>query len=562
MPALNVNDPHVDLPALVVHDGITCDICSSTPLRGPRFKCLHCPDFDMCAACHNAHATRILRTMEARAGGAPFDGDAAPLHDHDHLFACIVAPLGMLDLKPLDPALVNMQAAQAHLPTPPAPETAIPSIQVAARTGLGVTLMETMMQLVDSKTLSPPPDTANVLVSPLSLWLVLSLAASGTRPDTVVRQGLHRQLGIDDVSPHSVVPAAATAAESLLGSLVALQQGLDANAGSIHLPSLVVFRNAAPDAFAPTYPPHPFPHTARTHFNAELMAFPHGPQHDAELVSSVNNWCSTATRGLIPRILEPLGPSDGTTKLLLLNAVHLKAKWENQFPKYRTDANASFYPNGYDAPPAPTPCRMMRRTGDYVLVEDECVEAVRMPYATGDEGPRLAAYILLPKPGVPLTALLTAGHPAAPLHALLSALAAQPPTTNIDLHLPSFTTATPDAAADLTPALLTAFPSTLGPAFRPDPAAGPFGPMLPARDESDARMLCVGQVVQRCMARVDEEGTEVAAVTMVRMAFGCGPPGRGQEPRVVRCDRPFVFVVGMERDGEVDVVMMVAVRQV
>ena len=36
-----------------VHEGIKCDGCEMNPIRGLRFKCLDCPDFDLCEECYN-----------------------------------------------------------------------------------------------------------------------------------------------------------------------------------------------------------------------------------------------------------------------------------------------------------------------------------------------------------------------------------------------------------------------------------------------------------------------------------------------------------------------------
>lgn len=37
--------------ARAVHHGVRCDDCGSQPIRGARFKCTHCDDFDLCANC-------------------------------------------------------------------------------------------------------------------------------------------------------------------------------------------------------------------------------------------------------------------------------------------------------------------------------------------------------------------------------------------------------------------------------------------------------------------------------------------------------------------------------
>merc|ERR1719436_1500528 len=47
-------DPEVAAAAkdgIVLHKGITCDICDEKPIIGVRYKCMVCPDFDMCQEC-------------------------------------------------------------------------------------------------------------------------------------------------------------------------------------------------------------------------------------------------------------------------------------------------------------------------------------------------------------------------------------------------------------------------------------------------------------------------------------------------------------------------------
>lgn len=44
-----------------IHYGVRCDMCNTTPIKGPRFKCINCIDFDICQECeaeshnHNPH---------------------------------------------------------------------------------------------------------------------------------------------------------------------------------------------------------------------------------------------------------------------------------------------------------------------------------------------------------------------------------------------------------------------------------------------------------------------------------------------------------------------------
>ncbi|KAJ1934084.1 hypothetical protein EC988_008916, partial [Linderina pennispora] len=46
----------------VVHRGMTCNNCSEVPIRGARYKCAQCADYDLCEACeaHDVHRHHVL----------------------------------------------------------------------------------------------------------------------------------------------------------------------------------------------------------------------------------------------------------------------------------------------------------------------------------------------------------------------------------------------------------------------------------------------------------------------------------------------------------------------
>lgn len=50
----------------VVHCGVTCDGCQTSPIKGIRYKCTVCPDFDFCEACENKseHEHPFLKITE------------------------------------------------------------------------------------------------------------------------------------------------------------------------------------------------------------------------------------------------------------------------------------------------------------------------------------------------------------------------------------------------------------------------------------------------------------------------------------------------------------------
>ena len=66
-------------PSEYVHGGVECDGCHTSPLKGPRFKCMNCLDFDICQEC-----------------------EASEHHYHDpkHVFFKAVRPLPPADDRP------------------------------------------------------------------------------------------------------------------------------------------------------------------------------------------------------------------------------------------------------------------------------------------------------------------------------------------------------------------------------------------------------------------------------------------------------------------------------
>ena len=44
---------------LLHHRGVTCDGCSVKPIKGLRFKCQVCDDYDLCELCHASNVHQV-----------------------------------------------------------------------------------------------------------------------------------------------------------------------------------------------------------------------------------------------------------------------------------------------------------------------------------------------------------------------------------------------------------------------------------------------------------------------------------------------------------------------
>jgi serpin B len=251
--------------------------------------------------------------------------------------------------------------------------------------------------------------------------------------------------------------------------------------------------------------------TARLHEAAATLAdadFAAAPEAARALINRV---IAEQTEGKITGLLPP-GAIGSLTRLVLANAVYLKAAWAQPFPENAT-ADAPFYPNGQDHPSLTVP--MMHLTTPQAYLRGDGYQGVLLPY----HGIGLAMAVVLPDG--PLSALRPKVA-AAGLDGLLAGTARH----RVTLSLPRFRL---EAAFNLIPAL-----RRLG-------VTEAFSIDADFSGITDAEPLRIGAVAHKAYIDVDEHGTEAAAATaivMVGMAAFRAPP-----PVTMVVDRPFLFAI-------------------
>jgi hypothetical protein len=85
------------------HWGVTCDGCSAN-VCGVRYKCLACPNFDLCASCMDTHDGTQRLPLEANNARSPFV-KPADVHPRNHHFVRIAKDVG----RSPPPMLVNRE---------------------------------------------------------------------------------------------------------------------------------------------------------------------------------------------------------------------------------------------------------------------------------------------------------------------------------------------------------------------------------------------------------------------------------------------------------------------
>ncbi len=234
---------------------------------------------------------------------------------------------------------------------------------------------------------------------------------------------------------------------------------------------------------------------------------------------AINAWAEKQTQGKVKQLLRP-DQVDPQTRLVLTNAVYLKANWASPFPKDRTREGA-FHTGKDRTVTAP----FMSRVGTFLYAEEAGLQAVELPYAGGD----VVFTVLLPRSAQGLADVektLSAGRVADLVHRLRP--------RKLEVALPKFRLS---AEYELKKPL-----AKLGMALAFDKAKADFSGMCDGEEP-----LFLAAVVHKAAVDVDEEGTEAAAAT------GTTVKGRSipADPVVVRADRPFVFLIHDRNSGRV-----------
>ena len=236
-------------------------------------------------------------------------------------------------------------------------------------------------------------------------------------------------------------------------------------------------------------------------------------------VDTIDAWVDERTEGLIPQIAADLGLPDPDAALVLLNAVYFLGEWTTEFDPADT-ADQPF--TLADGSRVQVPLMHLREQ-QLGYAERDGYRMLRLPYG---EGGRYGMEILLPDGSL---ADLLAELDAAEWRAAVDGLTEQ----KVDeLALPRFAL---EWAGNLNEPL-----AALGmePAF--DEATADFAPMSPAD-------LVLEVVVHKTFLRVDEAGTEAAAVTGGGLGITSAQP-----PLTFRVDRPFAFTIS---DGETGTIL-------
>jgi serpin B len=233
----------------------------------------------------------------------------------------------------------------------------------------------------------------------------------------------------------------------------------------------------------------------------------------------INKWVAEQTRDRI-RDLIPAGALNEMTRLVLTNAIYVKAPWADEFSQATTKPQP-FHVRG--GPPVDVPM-MHKRDRHFGYAKREGFTAVTLSYSGGE----LQFIILLPDEVNGLRTL------ESKFSAEMLAQCAKLEQHDVDLSLPKFKFEPPTIALGETLQSLgmkTAFNRPVGSAN--------FDKIAPRKPDD---YLYISQVFHKTFIAVDEKGTEAAAATAVAMMTATARVEQSR-PIEVKVDRPFIYAI-------------------
>ena len=329
----------------------------------------------------------------------------------------------------------------------------------------------------------------NLVVSPLSITYALGMLNNGAAG--VTRQEICQTLGFGDTGADGINDFC----KKMRTELPALDEQTKV------MISNAIFLNE------PRYLLPDFEQKAHDYYDATTETRNFG---DGETMKVINQWGSDHTMGMIPTILDEQSFNPLATSYLL-NAVYFKGLWTLKFNKNETQDE--LFDGTITVP-------MMHLLNDLPYYENATFQAVSLPYGTG-------AYqmtVILPREGKSISDIL--------------------PQTNSEMwqelytHLESVDVKLP--RLDITTQLnLVETMSALG--------------MPSAFDEETANIpnFCstpqyISNMGQVAKIKLDEDGTEAAAITWIEIATGSD-----NEPVTYEfhANRPFLYVISEQSTG-------------
>ena len=227
-------------------------------------------------------------------------------------------------------------------------------------------------------------------------------------------------------------------------------------------------------------------------------------------VTQVNNWCNLKTHGKIPKILDELPPN---TVMVLLNALYFKGEWVKEFSENLTTTK-TFY--NFNDETKSKEIEMMLIKENYNYYEDSKQQIIELPY-TKDY---MSAIIILPSKNIDINDYISELDDYN-----IQKLIKKMTQKEVQLQLPKFELEFSSKLNDILQkmGMVQVFDQSLA-------------DLTGMKEERD---IYIGTVLQKTYLKVDEKGSEAAAITTVIVNTKSMPLNNNK----MIINRPFLFML-------------------
>jgi serpin B len=327
----------------------------------------------------------------------------------------------------------------------------------------------------------------NTMISPMSVSLALAMLYNGAEGETKaqMQEMLHKSgLTPDDLNQSY---------KDLVEALVSHDPKV-----ALSIANAIYYRNTFNVK-------NSFITTNQNFYQAEVQGLDFSKE--AETLQTVNDWVKTNTNGKIDKIIEEV---KAETIMYLLNAIYFNGEWTYRFDPKKT----------YDMPftkedhaTVQVPMMMIENPFNYLRNND--FQLLEMPYGSG----KYSMLIFLPQSGKTTNDVISMLNPES-----VNTWLGQMNEVKKEVYLPKFEFKFSKGLVDVLKSL------GMSDAFN--------GSKANLSGISEEAQLVVSEVMHKTYIKVDERGTEAAAVTGITIDVTSVGPDNS-----FRADHPFVFAI-------------------
>ena len=324
----------------------------------------------------------------------------------------------------------------------------------------------------------------NLTISPLSIFQALSLVSNGAKDETLKELlALLDDKGLDEIN-------------EINSKILSLMKEM----------SSLEIANAIMSKLSPL---PKFSKIAKEKYSSEIQSLKSAKQ--------VNNWCDKKTHGKITKIIDAL---DENVFMIILNAVYFKGDWVDKFKKEST-TKKMFY--NFNSQTSGKNVDMMQIIGFFSYFEDSNLQAIQLPY----EKDSISAIVILPKKDLNINEFIELLDKD---NEYFYSIIDNFKSNKVNLEMPKF---------EIT------YSKSLKETLKDMGVNLAFSSKADFSNIRSQNDLLIDEVIHKTYLKVDEKGTEAAAVTMIEMKLTSMAP-QFELIHYMKVNRPFLFILRKE----------------